>query len=189
MDKQDWGQLAAGDQVVWGRFLTDQIPPIYAVVMKRWPNRSLAEELTQKTIFDALRGRDSYDPARGSPQAWLKKIAANNLALEARRRASQATAMNGSLALYLDRLQRQPLPDQVLEKEETAEQVRRALGQLKQKEQAALKAKYVEGVQVAVMAHRWQMTEKAVHSILYRARNSLRAKLKHIVERNGENVS
>lgn len=157
--------------------------------MRRWPNRSLAEELTQKTVFDALRGRAGYDPARGSPQAWLGKIAANNLALEARKRAGLAAAMNGALALYLDRLERQQLPDEVLEREETAQQVRRALGQLEQKEQAALKAKYVEGVQVAVMAHRWQMTDKAVHSLLYRARNSLRAKLKHIVGQTGENVS
>ena len=38
-----------------------------------------------------------------------------NVALEARERASRAAARDGALAAYLERLEREPLPNEVLE--------------------------------------------------------------------------
>ncbi|GAG44653.1 unnamed protein product, partial [marine sediment metagenome] len=46
-----------GDADVWREFLNRQIPLVYGMFIKRWPNHSLAEELVAKTIFDAVRGR------------------------------------------------------------------------------------------------------------------------------------
>jgi RNA polymerase sigma-70 factor (ECF subfamily) len=78
----------------------------------------------------------------------------------------------------------EPLPDEVLEKKETADTVRTALGQLDEKEQMTLRAMYIEGLSAREIAERLDVTEKAVHSILYRARNSLRAKLKQLALSN-----
>ena len=39
----------------------------------------------------------------------------------------------------------------------------------------ALEWKYVDGLSVRDMAHRWSTTEKAVESILFRARNEFRS--------------
>jgi len=144
--------------------------------MKRWPNPSLAEELVQKTVFDAVRGCGSYDPSRGSPEEWIFGIARNNIRLEMRKRASQPS-VNGDISRYLEVIDAKPLPNEVLEQEETVEVVRSALSRLESKEQAILRAKYIEGLPVRDIAQRMNITEKAVHSLLYRARISLRLEL------------
>ena len=40
--------ITEGDTEVWREFLNCQIPQLYGMFMKRWPNPSLAEELVQK---------------------------------------------------------------------------------------------------------------------------------------------
>ena len=145
--------------------------------MKQWPNPSLAEELTQKTVFDALRAREGYDPLKGSPQAWLYKIARNNMALEVRKR-NQQTSANGQLLHYLNKLGKEPLPDEIIEKNETAVIVKNALDRLNEKERYVLKAKYINGLTAGAISENMKITEKAVHSLLYRARMSLRKKLR-----------
>ena len=145
--------------------------------MRSWPNPSLAEELVQKTVFDAVRGCSSYDPSRGSPEEWILGIARNNIRLEIRKRASRPST-NGDISRYLETIDTKLLPDEVLEREETVALVRSALGRLKSKEQTALRARYIEGLLARDIARDMGITEKAVHSLLYRARFSLRQELK-----------
>jgi RNA polymerase sigma-70 factor (ECF subfamily) len=167
--------LHNGDAQAWQEFLTGQIPRLYSFFMKRWPNPALAEELVQKTVFDAVRGRAGYDPERGSPEEWISGIARNVIRLEIRKRAHRS--VDGDLSSYLDKIDSQPLPDEVLERKETAEVVRAALKNLDGKEQAVLRAKYIEGRSAKEIGQEMRMTEKAVHSFLYRARISLREKI------------
>ena len=144
--------------------------------MERWPNPSLAEELVQKTVFDAIRGLDSYDPSRGGPEEWVFGIARNNIRLEIRKRASRP-AVNGDIGSYLEAIETGPMPNEILEREETVMAVRSALSELESKEQTVLRAKYVEGLSAGDIARKMNMTEKAVYNLLYRARNSLRRRL------------
>lgn len=177
--------FAEGDAQIWREFISQQIPRLYGSFMKRWPNPSLAEELVQKTVFDAVRGRASYDPSKGSPEEWILGIARNNISLEARKRASRPSP-NGDISSYLAAIDTQPLPDEILERKETNLIVRSALGRLEAKEQAVLKAKYIEGLDARDISRQMNVTEKAVHSMLYRARISLRQELKHLAVDNIE---
>ena len=147
--------------------------------MRRWSNPSLVEELVQRTIFDAVRGCDSYDPSRGGPEEWIFGIARNNIRLEIRKRASRPS-VDGDISSYLETIDTEPLPDEVLEQKETAAIVRAALSRLESKEQAVLKAKYIEGLSAQEISLKTGTTEQAVHSLLYRARNSLRRELKRL---------
>lgn len=165
--------IAAGDETAWREFLGRAMPQVYSMCMRRWPNRSLAEELTQRTVFDAVRGRSSYDPDRGNPEQWIAGIARNNLALEARRRATRA-GHDGDIRACFKDLATCELPDELLEKQETADLVRQALEKIDPREHKVLKLKYIEDLSAREIAERIQMTEKAVHSLLYRARNALR---------------
>ncbi len=173
-------RFAEGDGEVWRRFLADKMPGLYSMFINRWPNRSLAEELVAKTIFDAVRGCGSYDKSKGSPEEWIFGIARNNIRLEIRRRASRPS-VDGDLASYLEVIDTELLPDEVLERQETADIVRAALGRLESKEQQVLRAKYIIGQSARKIAEHIGTTEKAVHSLLYRARESLRAELKREV--------
>ena len=177
LGQRSWAGFARGDADIWREFIGREIPLLYGMFMRRWPNPSLAEELVQKTIFDAVRGCGSYDPLRGSPEEWILGIARNNIRLEARKRASQPST-NGDISRYLEAIDTRPLPDEVLEREETAVLARSALGRLKSKEQTVLRARYIEGLPARDIAGQMGITEKAVHNLLYRARISLRRELK-----------
>jgi len=177
LEQRCWVGFARGDSDIWREFIGREIPLLYGMFMRRWPNPSLAEELVQKTIFDAVRGCGSYDPLRGSPEEWILGIARNNIRLEARKRASQPST-NGDISRYLEAIDTRPLPNEVLEREETAVLARSALGRLKSKEQTVLRARYIEGLPARDIAGQMGITEKAVHNLLYRARISLRRELK-----------
>jgi RNA polymerase sigma-70 factor (ECF subfamily) len=184
-EQQSRAEFAKGNADIWREFIGREIPLLYGMFMKRWPNPSLAEELVQKTVFDAVRGRASYDLSRGSPEEWIFGIARNNIRLEIRKRASRPT-VNGDISYYLEVIDTKPLPNEVLERKETAELVRSALSRLESKEQAILRAKYIEGLLARDIAQQMSITEKAVHSLLYRARISLRQELKRTAPPNEE---
>ena len=171
-----WVGLGEARSDLWREFLAEQIPKLYGMFMRRWPNPSLAEELVQRTVFDAVRGFGSFKAEKGSVEEWLFGIARNNLRLEMRRRASRPS-VDGELLEYIEAIDTELLPDEILERDETAEVVRAAMERLDKKERIVLEAKYVEGLNARVIAGHIGITEKAVHSLLYRARLSLRAEL------------
>jgi RNA polymerase sigma-70 factor (ECF subfamily) len=171
--------LVEGDGRVWRELLQQVIPQLYGMFLKSWPNPSLAEELVQKTVFDAIRGRNTYDWQKGTAEEWIFGIARNNIRLEIRKRAGRPS-VDGDLDAYIELLDTGPLPDELLEKSETADTVRMALAALDEKEQTVLRAKYIDDLTASEIARRMEMTEKAVHSLLYRARNSLRDRLKRL---------
>jgi len=177
LEKPSRAGFARGEADVWREVVSRQIPMLFNMFMKCWPNPALAEELAQRSIFDAVRGLDSYDPSKGSPEEWLIGIARNNIRLEIRKRASRPS-INGDINRYLQMIDTEPLPDEVLEREETAEIVRSAMSKLKSKEQAVLRARFAENLRIDEIAGRMGTTEKAVHNLLYRAKISLRRELK-----------
>ncbi len=152
--------------------------------MNQWPNPSLSEELVQKTIFDAVRGLGSYDISKGSPEEWLHGIARNNIRMEIRKRASRP-APNGDISSYIEAIDTKPLPDEIIERQETADIVRRALERLESNEKTVLMAKYFEGLLTDEIARKMKTTEKTVQNLLYRARLSFRKALgQKIIEQN-----
>jgi RNA polymerase sigma-70 factor (ECF subfamily) len=177
--EQSWADFAKGDADVWRGFIERQIPRLYGLFMGRWPNRSLAEELLQKTVFDAVRGRGSYDPSKGCPEEWIAGIARNNIRLEIRRRASRPS-INGDISSYLNAMDAKPLPDEVLEREEMTGIVHSALSRLESKEKVVLEARYIEDLSLNDIACQMNMTKRAVYSLLYRAKNSLRRELERL---------
>jgi RNA polymerase sigma factor (sigma-70 family) len=104
-------------------------------------------------------------------------IAHKNLALEMRQRAGQTRVVK-NLSVYLDIMERDLLPDELLERKETAQLVQRAMAVLPARERTALELKYLRDLTAREIAGHMKITEKAVHSLLYRARIQLRDQLK-----------
>ena len=169
-------EIRKGKADSWRPLLTRMIPRLYGMFLSRGIHPELAEELTQKTIFDSVRARSTYDKDRGTPEQWIFAIGKNNLALEMRQRQNRPK-FDGQLLKYIEAVETEPLPDEILEKKETAELVSKALSQLDEKEQTVLRAKYIEDLSARQISKTLKMTEKAVHSLLYRARITLREKL------------
>ena len=161
----------------WSALLTRSIPLIYGIYLRRGIHPGLAEELTQKTVFDAVRGRTAYDPLKGTLEQWVIGIAHKNLALEMRHRAVRARAVE-NLSACLGVIEKDLLPDELLERKETEQQVRQAMAALPARERTVLELKYLQDLTAREIAGKMKMTEKAVHSLLYRARILLRDQLK-----------
>lgn len=178
LNQQAWAGIAKGTADTWREFVRQQIPQLYGMFMKRWPNPSLSEELVQQTVFDAVRGRAGYDPSKGSPEQWIWGIARNVVRLEIRRRSARPS-VDGDISSYVETIDTDLLPDEILERKETAGIVRTALNRLETKQQKVLRAKYIEDLSASEIARQMKITEKAVHNLLYRARISLREELKH----------
>jgi RNA polymerase sigma factor (sigma-70 family) len=174
--EQTGSGISDGDSAPWRELLSELIPKLYRMFMERWPNASLAEELVQKTVFDAVRGRHGYDVLKGSHEAWIFGIAYNNIRLELRKRAN-SPAFDGDIIKYLEVIDTKLLPDEVLEQKETAQQVRAALDRLNENERAVLRARYLEDNSIGDIARQMNITEKAVYNLLYRAGLSLRRQI------------
>ena len=160
----------------WRDILCRSIPLVYGMFVRKGINPALAEELTQKTVFDAVKSRNTFSNQRGSIEQWIVGIAKNNLALEMRQRASRPKP-GDNLGAYLEAMDTEPLPDELLEKEETRQLVRAAMQKLDARQRQVLDLKYVENLSARTIAQLLQITEKAVHSLLYRARIALRDEL------------
>ena len=169
----------------WRRFLKRSIPMLYGMYVRKGLNPALAEELVQKTVFDAVKGHSTFDKTKGSTEQWIFGIARRNIAIEMRRRASRPT-VNGDITAYLNAIDTRPLPDEILERTETAQAVKDALEKLDARDRTVLQAKYIQDLSARTIAEKIGVTEKAVHSLLYRARKSLRDKLKNIRPLNKE---
>ena len=171
-----WSGISTGDAAAWRKLLDEIIPKLHRMFMQRWPNISLVEELVQKTVFDAVRGRQKYDPAKGTPEDWFFGIAYNNVRMELRKRASGPT-VNGDATKYLQAMDTQLLPDEVLEQKETAQRVRMTLDKLEDKEREVLKARYLDGIPIKEIALKMNTNEKGVYNLLYRAGLSFRQQI------------
>jgi RNA polymerase sigma-70 factor, ECF subfamily len=169
-------KFGKAEDKAWRSILTQLIPLVYSVFIKRGLNPALAEDLTQQTIFDAVKSLRSYDAARGSLQQWIIGIAKHNLAMEMRRRA-QAPEWASDLDAYLQAIDMKPLPDELLESKETVRVVRAAMEGLNSRHRCVLKMKYLSDLSAREIAEEMDMTIKAVNSLLYHAKQALRETL------------
>jgi RNA polymerase sigma-70 factor, ECF subfamily len=160
------------------------LTPLYAFCLYRvGRRRELCEEVVQETLVRAICDLALYDPARsgGEVWGWLTGLARNEIRRTlAREKSSTAlTALwdriDQDLLEAYARIESEPMPEQVLERQETCEMVNATMSQLPPAYRQALEAKYIEGRSVHDMAAAMAVSEKAVESQLVRARKAFRA--------------
>ena len=167
--------ILAGDRGAAEGFFRLHLGTLYEFVHYRvGGNRSVAEDLVQDTFVTALDRLGAFD-GRSSLHTWLCGIAKNKI--RAHRRRLRPVAMEDVLAeadseieAILMAIDQSPLPDAVLEREETKELVGATLSTLPPDYREALVAKYVEELSTAEIAARSGKHEKAADSTLQRAR-------------------
>ena len=177
-------QALAGDSEAVRKLPDAVLQPLFCFCFYRvGRNRHLCEEVVQETLLRALRDLAHYDPARAGNNIfpWLTGLARNEIhRLLARERAGAALEavwlkMDKELQCLYARLDSEPLAEEVLLREETRDLVNATMSQLPAHYREALEAKYVSGRSVRDLAGVWHMTEKAVESLLTRARKAFRA--------------
>jgi RNA polymerase sigma-70 factor (ECF subfamily) len=170
-------RILAGERAAADALLSQHLDPVYRFV--RWRLGSdlhRVEDLVQDTFLAALQKMDDFD-GRSSLHTWLCSIAKNKI--RSARRAGTPRSLEDVLEeadpeidAILAEIAREPLPDRVLERKETRDLVGATLSSLPPEYAKALVQKYVEGRSVAEMAAIRGKGEKAVESVLTRARTA-----------------
>lgn len=163
--------VMAGDEQAWHALYEENFDALYRYVQWRCGGMSsLGEETVQETWLTAVRKIRRFDPRQGTFQAWVRGIAANQLRNQFRRQRA-GTGSTGELdweqAISLP-------PEAAAENREQAEQIAAALAALPNQYEQVLRAKYVDALPVAEIAHSLSQTPKAIESLLSRAREAFR---------------
>jgi RNA polymerase sigma-70 factor (ECF subfamily) len=133
------------------------------------------------------RSRKRYQP-RARFATWLYHISRNVARNALRSRRRHPCLRVGSLAAFEEetpqiRPGREESPSQPLERLELIGQVREAVSQLVGRQRKALELHQFQDRSYAEIASTMDMTLKATKSLLYRARNQLRANLAETMSR------
>jgi RNA polymerase sigma-70 factor (ECF subfamily) len=136
---------------------------VYSYVAYRIGDGADAEDVTSETLERALRYRDSFDPRRGDPAAWLIGIARRCIADATQPRESPTDNVpdltaEGHENLALDRLH-----------------LRAAVGRLGERERELLALRYGADLTARQIAELLDMKTNAVEVALHRALKSLRS--------------
>jgi RNA polymerase sigma-70 factor (ECF subfamily) len=163
--------VLAGDERAWQAWYDETFEPLYGYVLWRsggWKDR--ADEVVQECWLTAVRHVRRFDPQRGRFLDWLRGIAANLMRNQVRResgrRSHEVPSGGGPPGSATDG---SPLEDR-----ERGRRIAAALAALPERQEAVLRAKYLEGRSVAEIATAWGQTPKAVESLLARAREQFR---------------
>ncbi|MGP6157452.1 MAG: RNA polymerase sigma factor [Vulcanimicrobiaceae bacterium] len=142
-------------------------------------DRSAAEELAQEAFVAAYRALSGYGPQRRrelSVRAWLYAIVLNRVRNRARSPAARTFALDGAVAEALAADPRDG-PAAVVERGESRDALRAALGRLALKYRAPVVLRHVEGrsyAEIAAILGRPEGTVKAeVHRGLAQLRKDL----------------
>jgi RNA polymerase sigma-70 factor (ECF subfamily) len=167
----------------------DHADAVYTFVYYRTGrDRELAVEIVQDTFVSALRKLDDYDPARGGMPTWLTFVARNCIRRSMRERDRYLTAddpwekIDARLVGAFHALESTPLPDEVVERQETAELVQTTLSNLPEGYRRALREHYCEQRSVHEMATARSVSEGAVKSLLHRSRLAFKAAFETIAK-------
>ncbi len=168
----DWEEQAlreavlAGNEAAWRVLYERALPGVYAFVFHR-AGRHLhrTDEIVQESWLIAVRRIEQFDPGQGSFEGWLKGIAQNVL-MNHRRRWLREPKEALSDATDRSRVAGQAI--------ETQELLALTLTELPARYEAVLRAKYQDQLSVAEIAVRFGDTQKAIESLLSRARDAFR---------------
>ncbi len=158
--------VLAGDEGAWRAWYNETFDTLYAYILWRCGRRhDLADEVAQETWLAAVRSMRGFDPQQAAFSVWLRGIAANVMRHDLRRKARLRKREKPA---GLDA--GQPARSDYQEDDRVAV----TLDALPERQEAVLRAKYLEGLSVAEIAVQWNETPKAVESLLSRARQASR---------------
>jgi len=161
-------------------------PRVFGRFCRQLGDRQEAEDLAQDVFLRLYRSRKAYQPT-AKFSTWLYHIAQNvtrNALRTRRRKPLRPTGHPHALE------ERSPCrvfssvaetPPESLERAELAVVVRVAVGELADRQRAALELQFEER-SYAEIADELDMTPKAAKSLLYRARNQLRETLAGFID-------
>jgi RNA polymerase sigma-70 factor (ECF subfamily) len=176
-------RVKEGDGASFGVLLEKHRSPVVHFLYRMVQNHAVAEELAQEVFLRVYRSRSTYEPT-AKFTTWLFRIA-THLALNALR-----DGKNERLQERLDDdtgdmpvrqvSDHRPSVEQRMVYQAKLDEVRRAIAALPQKQRAAVLMHKYEEMEYTQIARVLSCSESAVKSLLFRAYETLRARLAHM---------
>jgi RNA polymerase sigma-70 factor (ECF subfamily) len=155
--------ILAGEEAAWRALYDESFEALLAYIRWRLSGAGTAtDEIVQETWLVAVRRIRDFVPAQGSFLNWLRGIAANLIRNWLCKRRP------------LESIEGLDLLVQTSTRDDCDERIAHALDALSARHEAVLRAKYLEGLSVAAIAATWGESEKAIESLLSRARAAFR---------------
>ena len=171
-----------GDETAFDRIVERYSGQVFALLTRFLGPVAQREDLVQEVFLRLIRARDRYQPsARFS--TWLYRIVFN-LAANEREKARlrnnvslDAMDPTGEGASYEPEDTETLLPSEALERDDAVRAVQDAIARLPQRQRMALILAKYEGLPYAEIGEVLGSNEKAVKSMIHRARENLRSML------------
>jgi RNA polymerase sigma-70 factor (ECF subfamily) len=138
------------------------------------PLPDVAEDLTAETFLKVVRAADRFDPARGTPKAWILTVARNVLH-DWRRRARLRQYV--SLGTMHDLVYEAPSPEERLLREEEVGRLLDAVATLGEQDRELIGLRYGSELDTAEVAQILGITEGSVRTRVWRVLGRLRGAL------------
>jgi RNA polymerase sigma-70 factor (ECF subfamily) len=176
-------RVKAGDSASFTILLEKHRLPVIHFLYRMVQNQAVAEELAQEVFLRVYRSRESYEPT-AKFTTWLFRIA-THLALNSLRdgknqRLEERLDDDSSDMPVRQVSDRQPTVEQSMVNQARLDEVRRAVATLPEKQRAAVLMHKYEEMEYSQIAKVLSCSESAVKSLLFRAYETLRARLAHM---------
>jgi RNA polymerase sigma-70 factor, ECF subfamily len=182
-DAQLMLRVKEGDAASFALLLERHRSPVIHFLYRMVQNQAVAEELAQEAFLRVYRARASYEPT-AKFTTWLFRIA-THLALNSLRdgrfqRLHESLDEGGEQAASREVADRRPTIEQTLLDRAKLEEVRRAIAALPDKQRAAVLMHKYQEMEYSQIARVLNCSESALKSLLFRAYETLRARLAHL---------
>lgn len=177
-----------GDDTAFELLLARYRSPVINFLYRMVQNRAVAEELAQEVFLRVYRARKDYRPS-AKFTTWMFRIA-SNLALNAIRDGRAAAALEVSLDEPGDEsnvpfpqiADRRPTVEQELIEQDRAQAIRQAVEALPEKQRVAVLLHKYQNMEYVEISRVLGCSESALKSLLFRAYETLRQRLKSFVK-------
>lgn len=160
-------KIAAGGEKAFRALTERHAKRVFALLWRLCGDRSDAEDLTQETFLRVWKNADRWTPD-ARLETWLYRIAYNLFIDSCRREKPRTTVLDDDLRSDAD------TPEQALMRRNDAERVKRALDSLPDRQREALALCYYQGLKAKDAAEILSVTQGALESLLFRARQTMK---------------
>jgi RNA polymerase sigma-70 factor (ECF subfamily) len=176
-------RVKEGDGASFGVLLDKHRLSVVHFLFRMVQNHAVAEELAQEVFLRVYRNRATYEPT-AKFTTWLFRIATHlalNSIRDGRHERAQERLDDDSKEMPVRQVKdRMPSVEQSMVYQVKLDEVREAIAALPDKQRAAVLMHKYEEMEYSQIAKVLSCSESAVKSLLFRAYESLRARLAHM---------
>lgn len=170
----------AGDKKAFGNLYSLYFVPVFRYVYLRIQSREEAEDLTQTVFMKVYQSLGKYRDVGKDPLAYFFTVARNSIIDFSRKKKDVSFGAESEAILEIQSNDEDPIAR--LEKDESAQKIRKAISSLPEMQKEVIVLKYINEMTNEEIAKILDKNEAAIRQIQHRALEKLKKFLK---EENG----